>query len=196
MKPRFIPGSSNRAHYANIKVNLLARIAEKITANDYEELIIKHVVNPLRLKNTSACEPNTKHEPIFNGHHSITRPKYLASSVASGGIIATNCELMLFIRAFFESKLFSNKHISNPVFRPIQFFPLKYGSGMMEVQMSRAMSPLFPAPTLIGHSGSSGSFAYYCPDKQIYITGTINQIKARPFPLIYMYMDSLSRKSI
>jgi D-alanyl-D-alanine carboxypeptidase len=195
LKPKFAPGSKKRAHYANANVNLLARIAELVTEKTYEDLLSEYIIKPLRLTNTFPCKPDTKHEPIYAGNRAIIRPEYLASSIASGGIISTNSDLMTFLRAFFEGVLFSNKHISNPVFRPIQFFPLKYGSGMMKVQMSRAMSPLFPAPTLIGHSGSSGSFAFYCPDRRIYITGTINQIKARPFPLIYMYMDSLSRKS-
>lgn len=51
--------------------------------------------------------------------------------------------------------------------------------------MSRLMSPLFPAPEIIGHSGSTGTFAFYCPSKDLFITGTINQMNKQPFPLIY-----------
>jgi D-alanyl-D-alanine carboxypeptidase len=191
LKPKFPPGSKNRAYYANMNVNLLARIAELVTKKSYEELLLENIVNPLELKNTFACKPNMTHEPIYIGYRSAIRPKYLASSIASGGIISSNSELMIFIRAFIRGELFNKKHLNDPTFRPIQFFPLKYGNGMMQVSMSRAMSPLFPTPTLIGHSGSSGSFAYYCPEKKVYITGTINQVKARPFPLIYMYLNAI-----
>ncbi len=54
--------------------------------------------------------------------------------------------------------------------------------------MSRLMSPLFPAPEIIGHSGSSGTFAFYCPSKNLFITGTINQMNKQPFPLIYLLL--------
>ena len=191
LKPKFAPGAKNRAYYANMNANLLARIAELVTEKSYEELLRIHIIKQLELKNTYACKPNTVHEPIYIGSRPAIRPKYLAGSVASGGLISSNSELMIFIRSFFEGILFDINHLKNPTFRPIQFFPLKYGNGMMQVRMSRVMSPFFPAPTLIGHSGSSGSFAYYCPNKKVYITGTINQIKARPFPLIYMYLSAL-----
>lgn len=38
-------------------------------------------------------------------------------------------------------------------------------------------------PELIGHSGSSGSFAFYAPREQLYQAGTFNQLgkPARPF---------------
>jgi hypothetical protein len=32
---------------------------------------------------------------------------------------------------------------------------------------------------MVGHCGSTGSFAFYVPDLNVYITGTINQ-QARP----------------
>jgi hypothetical protein len=32
---------------------------------------------------------------------------------------------------------------------------------------------------MIGHSGSTGSVAFYIPEKDLYITGTVNQ-QARP----------------
>jgi D-alanyl-D-alanine carboxypeptidase len=191
LTPKFIPDSKKRAYYSNMNVNLLAEIAEKITQKSYEELLTKYVTKPLGLQHTYSCMANYQHEPIYFKSRSLVRPKYLSGSVASGGIIATNAELMVFIRAFFEGKLFNKKHIADPAFRPIQFFPLQYGSGLMKVEMSRAMSPFFPAPTLVGHSGSSGSFAYYCANKEVYVTGTINQIKVRPFSLIYMYLSTL-----
>lgn len=45
--------------------------------------------------------------------------------------------------------------------------------------MPRIMSPFQPIPDIIGHSGSTGSVAFYVPDMDIYITGTINQ-QAKP----------------
>jgi hypothetical protein len=31
-------------------------------------------------------------------------------------------------------------------------------------------------PAFLGHSGLSGAFAYYVPDKELFLTGRVNQI--------------------
>ena len=45
--------------------------------------------------------------------------------------------------------------------------------------MPRILSPFHPVPDMVGHCGSTGSVAFYVPDLDFYITGTINQ-QARP----------------
>ena len=100
-------------------------------------------------------------------------------------MIRTNTELMAVLRAFFNGGLFDPAHITDPVFRPIQFVPLRYGSGMMRLAVPRVLSPLVPAPEIVGHSGTTGSFAFYCPSKDAYVCGTINQIARRPFDVVY-----------
>jgi D-alanyl-D-alanine carboxypeptidase len=64
---------------------------------------------------------------------------------------------------------------------------------MMRIKLPRVFSPLQPIPELIGHSGSTGSFAYYCPEKALYLAGTMNQITAqrRTFQLIIQIANAL-----
>jgi D-alanyl-D-alanine carboxypeptidase len=38
------------------------------------------------------------------------------------------------------------------------------------------LSPFQASPELIGHSGLSGAFSFYCPQKDTFLTGTVNQI--------------------
>lgn len=39
-----------------------------------------------------------------------------------------------------------------------------------------------PLPEFVGYSGSTGSFAFACPSRSLYITGTLNVINpSRPF---------------
>jgi D-alanyl-D-alanine carboxypeptidase len=66
------------------------------------------------------------------------------------------------------------------------FFPLQYGYGLMRFKLPRLLSPFGFSPELIGHSGSSGSFLYYCPELDLYMAGTINQMALPrvPFPLM------------
>ncbi|MDO8869603.1 MAG: hypothetical protein Q7V10_02515 [Methanobacteriaceae archaeon] len=55
------------------------------------------------------------------------------------------------------------------------FFPLQYGIGLMRFKLPRIFSPFKSVPELLGHSGLSGAFSFYCPEKDIYLTGTVNQ---------------------
>lgn len=41
------------------------------------------------------------------------------------------------------------------------------------------MMPFVSRPEFLGHSGLSGAFAFYCPEKELYLTGTVNEI-SRP----------------
>jgi CubicO group peptidase (beta-lactamase class C family) len=104
-------------------------------------------------------------------------------------MISTAPELMKFLKAFFNGELFAKSNIESVEWNKIQFSPLEYGKGMMRVKMPRIMSPFMPAPEIIGHSGSSGSFAFYCPSKQVYIVGTLNQTEKNPFQTIYTMLN-------
>lgn len=41
--------------------------------------------------------------------------------------------------------------------------------------MPRILSPFKPVHDMLGHSGSTGSVAFYVPAVGLYITGTVNQ---------------------
>ena len=53
-------------------------------------------------------------------------------------------------------------------------YGLEYGYGLRKFQLKKLYQHL-PSLTLIGHSGTSGSFMYYCPELDVYLTGTFNQ---------------------
>ena len=59
------------------------------------------------------------------------------------------------------------------------FFPFKYGVGIQKFKIPRILSLFQSVPEMIGHCGSTGSVAFYVPDMDIYITGTVNQ-QAKP----------------
>lgn len=73
----------------------------------------------------------------------------------------------------------------------IQIFPIKYGGGMMSVEMSALMSPLFYAPQILGHSGLTGSFSFYCEEKGLFIVGTLNKYEDNPYKWIYQYINAM-----
>lgn len=189
LAPLSTPG--DKAHYSNINTMLLGKIAETIYRQPLAEIYQEKIFTPLGLTKTRAGKLEDSYAPIYYNDQKLERPKYLASGLAAGGVISTNRELMIFTRAFFQDKLFDKSHVEQPTFKNIQYPMVQYGSGMMKIGAPRILSPLFPAPDIIGHSGSTGSFAYYCPSKDIYVTGTVNHINERPCQYIYMYLSTI-----
>ncbi|AZS17806.1 serine hydrolase domain-containing protein [Paenibacillus lutimineralis] len=191
LEAHFINGDEGKAYYSDLNFELLGRIAEQVTGEPLEDLYKKYIIKPLNLKSTYLSKPDSLFVPIHIGKEPVHRPMAISSQGASGGMISNSTDLMKFLKAFFHGELFSPANITNVNWNKIQYFPLQYGKGMMRVKMSRLMSPFFPAPEILGHSGSSGSFAFYCPSRDLFIVGTMNQTEKNPFQLIYQMLDSV-----
>lgn len=191
---KFPPGAGRRAQYSDTNADLLALILERTTDTPYEQLIRDYVLEPLGLGRTGLVHTNTTDTaPVFRRRRPVTFHRYISSQRGSGGIAASASDLMKFLRAFMEGELFSPEHLSNPDWRRTQYGPLQYGPGVMRLQLPRLMSPFLPAPEIIGHSGSTGSFAFYCPPYATYIVGTVNQMSGIPFEYVYRYLNAFAR---
>jgi CubicO group peptidase (beta-lactamase class C family) len=76
-------------------------------------------------------------------------------------------------------------HLSPFVHRPDaarvapHFPPQEVGVGIIRFALPRYFSPFRPAPSMVGHSGGSGAVLFYVPDLDLYISGTVNQIRKR-----------------
>ncbi|MDO5343709.1 MAG: serine hydrolase domain-containing protein [Candidatus Saccharibacteria bacterium] len=175
-----------KAYYADVNAMLLGKIAEAVTGKTAEQLLSDCICQPLGLRHTHWARGDEVIAPIRNGKTVVSCSHYLSSQVYQGGIVATNRELMRFTRAFFGGELFVKSHIMQPVFRPIQFRPLRYGSGMMQLKIAAPVALFFGGiRELRGHSGITGSFAFYAPDVDAFVTGTVNQLRHRPYPMLF-----------
>jgi CubicO group peptidase (beta-lactamase class C family) len=95
-------------------------------------------------------------------------------------IVSTALQSMLFLRAFFVGELFPREDIADMQreWRRI-FYPLRYSMGLMRFSLPRLFTGLWAMPVLIGHSGASGAVAFHAPQVDLYVTGTVNQVKKR-----------------
>jgi hypothetical protein len=53
---------------------------------------------------------------------------------------------------------------------------MKSGIGIHLFKLPWIFNPTGAVPYFIGHSGLSGALAYYCPNENIYVVGTVNQV--------------------
>lgn len=179
MKAHFIPGTKRKACYTDANFDLLGNIIEAVNTSTLQEAYEKYIFSPLELKNTYlACNDSDFIPHTYYNNQRLDRPLFIRSCYASGGGVTPARELMIFIKAFWNGKLFAKTVFSkqmqcNPL--QISFYPIHYMSGYMKISASY---PFGEKCTLVGHSGSTGSFAFYCPEKDLYYVGDVTQISS------------------
>jgi CubicO group peptidase (beta-lactamase class C family) len=178
MKPAFKPGEPGKALYSDTNYQLLGRIIEVVIGERLSAILEEHIFDLLDLKQTYLYEDDQDTTPavMYFKEKPLPIPLAMTSFGPDGGIVSTSGELMRFIKAFFKGELFPAENFVEMKCWNRIFFPLEYGVGLARFKLPRLFSPFKATPELLGHSGLSGAFAFYCPEKDIYLAGTVNQI--------------------
>jgi CubicO group peptidase (beta-lactamase class C family) len=120
----------------------------------------------------------------------------MASVQADGGLVSSVDDSLVFLRAFFGGQLFSLAILAEiqAQWRSI-FFPLTYGTGVMRFALPWILTLFRRFPPVVGHSGASGALMFYCPEWDLYVAGTVNQVQQRSqsFQLMIKALDIARR---
>lgn len=176
--PLFAPGTPNRAHYSDSNFQLLGKIIESITGRSFQENCTELIIKPLGLTSTYLYSDETDHKPmsLYYKSNKLIIPKAMKSTGPDGGMVSTSADMLQFLHAFFNGRLFPAAYIDElQVWNKI-FFPFRSGIGIHLFKLPWYFNPTGAVPYFIGHSGLSGALAYYAPREQIYIAGTVNQL--------------------
>lgn len=190
MSTHFPPDSRRQAHYADINFDLLGEVIETVTQMPLHEAYQTLIFQPLGLTKTYLPVSDEDVVPrIYYKATAINRPRYIQCCRASGGAISTATELMRFTKAFFSGELFNRaifQQLSHYNRLQMNMFPIQYGGGYMRIPLNSIFTLFSGKGELIGHSGSSGSFAYYYAEKDLYLVGDLNQLAAPALPIRLM----------
>ena len=178
MKPHFPPGTPGKAKYGDSNHQILSLIIENITEKPVN-IVLKNLFQELNLTRTYVYDGSNSEPFIPIRYKSKEIHLHLFLKSTQNDIISTTRDQMTFIKAFFNGYFFPKEQLNELERWNNIFFPFKYGIGIQKFYIPRILSPFREVPYMIGHCGSVGSVAFYVPDKNIYITGTINQ-QARP----------------
>lgn len=180
IKPKFKPGQKRKVNYSDTNYQLLGKIIENISGLSMAEAFKTFIFYELSLKKTYAYQDVTDTNPraVYYKDMQLDIPKYMASITPEGGIVSTAQEVMIFLKAFFAGRFFPKEEIEalkewNMVYFPGQFF---YGIGLEKLWTPRFLSPFNPIEEVLGYWGQSGAFAFYNPERDVYFTGTVNQL--------------------
>lgn len=198
LKPHFEPNKRKRAHYTNLNFDILGRIIETITDLKLEDVFKQLIFDPLSLKHTYLPIDEDFIPQAYYQGSLFYFPNTVKSLRASGGCISTAQELMIFTKAFFEGELFNKtffqeQKINNKL--QSSTGPIYYGAGYMKIPLGGLVTLLMGEGELLGHSGSTGSFAFYHPLSDLFFVGDVNQIANPAIPIRLVMQLAMSVRS-
>ncbi len=171
-KPTNIPGKGY--HYSDINYMLLGFIIEDIEQKPLAEVIRERILIPLNLENTyfeyyEKEHGSGKRIDAFINKINITKRVNTSYEWAGGGIVSTTEEMVIFIEALFNMKLFKDEETLKKMIdvSKTSQFGKSYGLGMYKWKLG--------GETFYGHGGFYGSILAYSPEHQITISANIGQ---------------------
>ena len=175
--PLFKPGTKGKANYSDTNFQLLGKIIETITGKSYSVNCQERIIQPLGLTKTYLYQDVNDATPMMLYHKSkkLNIPKAMTSFGADGGMVSVSADMLVFIEAFFTGKLFPLAYIDKLQEWNKIFHPMRAGLGIHLFKLPRVFDPSGAIPYFIGHSGLSGALAFYSPEENLYIAGTVNQ---------------------
>ncbi len=198
LKPNFPPGTD--ASYSDTNFQLLGKVIEAITGRPLHVVYEEFLFRPLGLKHTwlvgrsePQAAPSAAPADIFHADMIITKTRSNGAYWADGGIVSTAEECIIFLKALNEGRIVSKDTLKLMHNWHKLHFPLRYGYGTMYFELPRFINVLAKMPPLWGHSGSTGSFLYYCEDLDLYMAGSINltESNSKPFRLMPKVMKTV-----
>ncbi|SHG56485.1 serine hydrolase domain-containing protein [Ornithinibacillus halophilus] len=199
IKPHFAPDTGKRAHYANINFEILGKIIEKVTNSPLEDVYKQFIFEPLKLNSTYLPISEEDFIPkVFYKDTAMYSPNIIRSIRASGGCVSTARELMVFIKAFFKGTLFNHTvfqefSVNNRL--QASMLPIHYGAGYMRIPLNGFATLFMGKGELIGHSGSTGSLAFYYPEQDMFFVGDVNQMENPAIPVRLAMRLAMSMKT-
>ncbi|MBX0329683.1 beta-lactamase family protein [Oscillochloris sp. ZM17-4] len=198
-KPPAAAPDSGRSHYSDTNYQLLGAIVEAVTDQPLANAFQHRIFDQLGLADTylyDCAHPRPVEPlPLYYKSTQLSLPLALSSERGTGGIVSTLADSLRFLRAYFDGELFDPAHFARMHDWNALFFPMQYGYGLMRFKLPSWMTLFRETPELIGHSGSTGSFAFYAPREQVYLAGTFNQFDkpSRPFNVMLRVVAITSR---
>jgi D-alanyl-D-alanine carboxypeptidase len=201
LRPNFQPGTE--ASYSDTNFQLLGKVIESITGKPLHMVYEDFIFGPLGLKHTwlagrskPQLAPSAAPADVFYKDMNITNTRLNGAYWADGGIVSTAEEMIIFLKALNEGRIVSGDTVKLMHNWHKLEFPLQYGYGTMYFKLPWLINLALKVPPLWGHSGSTGSFLYYCEDLNLYMAGSINQAasKTKPFGLMLKVMKAMQSK--
>jgi D-alanyl-D-alanine carboxypeptidase len=203
LDPHFPPqpttAGKRKARYSDTNYQLVGAVIEQVVGLPLHRVFDDMIFAPLGLDQTSSYPypPRSGASPepdasIWAKDVVLQPAGALTHQKADGGIISTLGDQVRFMQGLVGGEVFDDagtwRHMHERCNRI--FFPVEYGLGVMRYAPSRLMSPLYPIPPIVGHTGSTATWLFHCPDLDVVLAGTFDV--AQP-PLPFRFLPQVLR---
>ena len=197
--PQPLDAPKQKVRYCDTNFQLLIAMIKAVTGGSLPAAFSKHLYQPLGLEDT--YHPGTRSDvPEPAALWVDDKPADIPLALGSfGDLISTFDDQLRFMRSLMRGEVFDDPatlHLMtghwntfgfslNPV-RLSPGWPIEYGLGMMRFKIPRLFSPFRKVPAVVGHSGATGSWLFYCEELDVLLTGTVNQLSAGAVPFRFI----------
>lgn len=187
MPAHFKPGEGYK--YNDTEYILLGLIIEKVSGLSLADYFEQKIFAPLEMNNTymhlRAPQKGLDLAGLYIDEVNIAPYKSLSLDWAGGGLATTMDDLLKF-----QIALNTNVLISADSYQFMQKWTREsagfyYGLGLRKINMKGLFFTLADL-NLIGHNGSTGSFMFYCPELDVYVNGSFNQLKMQRKAVVFL----------
>lgn len=194
--PRDLTAPHSRARYSDTNFQILIAIVEAVAGRPYHEVLEARFFRPLGMRHTwmpgrsQPLDATPMPAALYNRRTPLELPNALKSS---RDVVGTADDALRFMMTMASGELFDD----TSTYRLMQErwnrigYPLRYGLGMMSYRIPRLLGPGRRPVTLIGHSGGTGSWLFHCPELDVFLAGTVDQVHGRAIP--YRLMPKVLR---
>jgi CubicO group peptidase (beta-lactamase class C family) len=201
LSPHFPPGdldsgSRVRVRYSDTNFRLLMGIIEAVLNCPWATAVRTELLEPIGLRHTWApgsqpIDATVAPAALWAGDDLFEAPRLLESF---GDLYSTLADQIAFLRALMNGSAFGDPATAGPMraqwhafgFDPttprLPGWPIAYGLGMMRFALPRWFTPFSPVPPVVGHTGSTGCWLFYCPELDLYTCGGVDQVTAGAVP--------------
>lgn len=219
LRPHFPPqdlsAKRQKIRYSDTNYMLLIAVIEAVTGQPLHQVHEQLLFRPLKLRHTYFAGHSQSLDPTpeptvlrFEG-----RPLHIPLMMRSlRGMYSTAEDTLVFLRSFVRGEVFQDSatlasmqqrwnRFSFPLDRAAlrsPGWPIEYGLGIMRFRLPRVFTPLHPMPSVLGHTGSTGCWLFYCPQLDMLLSGSVDEVTAgavpyRVVPKILQVLRSSSR---
>lgn len=191
---------SGRSYYSDTNYQLLGAVIETVSGRGLQAVFSERIFESVGMSDTFVFGQDTSHArcapvPLFHNSLCLDVPLALSSMAPDGGGVWTLIDGLRFLRAYFTGELFDASRLSAMTHWNGLFFPVQYGHGLMRYKLPRWMNLFRETTEFIGHTGSTGAWAFHAPKEDIFLVGSFNQIDApqRPFQFMPLVINQIKK---
>ena len=211
--PRDLAANSLKIRYSDTNYILLSSIIEAVTGRPLLETHERLIIKPLNLRHTyftgrsEPMDPAPAPTPLRAEGETLHIPLLLRSI---NSIYSTAVDAIAFLRHLMQGDVFQNPEtLESMQARWTRFgfptdraalrapnWPIEYGLGIKRFRLPRLLAPRKPMPPVVGHTGSTGCWLFYCPARDLYFSGSVDEVTAGavPYRIVPRMLSSLGRQ--